>query len=460
MIARLTLSAFVLLAVIATGAAAQQPPFPHDMHAGLFPVCTLCHTMDGPTDDWYPSPTTCAGCHDGAVVDRVEWVAPEPQATLLDFSHTQHDRVAANDAISCEGCHVDAGRDRMTIVDRAVVEQCLSCHGHQSPQHLSGAQCSTCHIPLAESRFDLGRVLALPLPPGHGAPDFLANHEGNAECGVCHTRERCTACHVNAATLADVQALPVAGAGLELPRWTASYFTPPSHQTGEWLWQHGAEAATPASCSSCHTRDTCASCHIDSPPVEVAALPAASHVQAQGVSVRRAAPESHASPVFGTSHAWLAETSPRSCSACHGRTECAACHDAAANAGFHPPQFLESHPTEAFARRLECANCHDAEVFCQACHRTAGRAPTGVTGAVYHDAESAWLLRHGQAARQGLESCASCHRPPDCLRCHSQLGAFRVSPHGPMFDAEQASRRNAFVCRTCHIRDPLGGTGG
>jgi hypothetical protein len=456
-------SAFALLLAATTAAsllAQQQPAFPHAMHTRLFPLCTACHVMEGARSGWYPSSTVCSSCHDGVVQPRVEWSPPASRTSLLDFSHEAHFREAAEDNIACEGCHVGAGLDRMGIDRRAVVGQCLACHEHQADQHLVDARCSGCHITLAESSFDAERVLALPMPPGHSASDFLMNHEGDAQCSVCHTRERCTTCHVNADVLADVQALPVAGPTVELPRWTPEYPVPPSHSTAEWLWQHGGDAGSAAACSTCHTRDSCTTCHVQTPPSPIAGLPSASHVQAPGVQVERVAPASHASPAFETSHAPYAETATSSCTTCHARSECAACHDAAANAGFHPPNFIERHPTEAFARRLECANCHDVEIFCASCHQSAGRSPSGVTGAVYHDAEAAWLLRHGQAARQGLESCVGCHRPPDCLRCHSQLGAFQISPHGRDFDAEQARRRNAFVCRTCHIRDPLRSGGG
>jgi hypothetical protein len=84
--------------------------------------------------------------------------------------------------------------------------------------------------------------------------------------------------------------------------------------------------------------------------------------------------------------------------------------------------------------------------------RTGGRLGTG-----FHDAEPLWLLRHGQAARQGLESCASCHEQNQCMQCHSTLGAFKVSPHGPDFDARRAQKRNAAICLACHITDPLTG---
>lgn len=85
-----------------------------------------------------------------------------------------------------------------------------------------------------------------------------------------------------------------------------------------------------------------------------------------------------------------------------------------------------------------------------------GQVP-GRLGPGFHDAEPLWLLRHGQAARQALESCASCHGQNECMQCHSVLGAFKVNPHGPGFDARRAQKRNAAICLVCHITDPLAG---
>lgn len=446
-----------LVLVAASGVDAQEQGFPHARHARLFPLCVACHNVEGEAASRYPAPGICAGCHNGTEQPVVTWQPPAPEPTLLRFSHSRHEIRAAADSLVCQSCHVRTGEERMAVANRAIVGQCLACHGHPAERHLTGAPCTTCHVPLANSSLDAAHVSSLPRPPSHRAGDFVLSHGSitGAECTICHTRERCETCHVNAATLEAVRAMPPAGAAVELPAWTPEYPTPADHQTGDWLALHGTDAQTPASCSTCHTRDSCSTCHVETPPAAIARLPGASHVQAQGVTTTRSAPESHALPTFPTAHAPFAETAATSCTACHGRTECTACHDAARGPGFHPANFLERHPAEAFARRLECANCHDSEVFCASCHATVGRASSGVTGAVYHDAEAAWLLRHGQAARQGLESCVGCHRPPDCLRCHSQLGAFQVSPHGPDFDPELARSRNAFVCRTCHIRDPL-----
>ena len=81
--------------------------------------------------------------------------------------------------------------------------------------------------------------------------------------------------------------------------------------------------------------------------------------------------------------------------------------------------------------------------------------PVGRLDASFHDAQPVWLLRHAQAARQGLESCTSCHSQKDCLQCHSQLGAFGINPHGPDFDAARVQKRNPLICFACHVSDPL-----
>ena len=433
----------------------QRDGFPHPDHESMFPLCIACHDMNAERASWYPEPDQCASCHDGTEERLVEWSAPEPYPTLLVFDHELHASEAIEDRLECESCHSPSDGPRMSVV-RAYAEECLACHSHRAEEHLVDAECSECHRSLAQSDLPLHRITGLPVPPDHVAADFLLDHSGDANCQVCHTRERCISCHVDAATNDGIIAVPVASASLELPAWAAHYPVPENHLDPGWLSVHGA-AASAADCATCHTRDDCAACHVETPPVLLTALPAAATVEAPGVRLARMEPASHDATYFDVDHSEEAGTAPESCSACHGRTECTACHDASARTAFHPEDFVERHATAAYARRLECSNCHEADVFCADCHLTSGRAGVDARGANYHDAEAVWLLRHGQAARQGLESCVSCHRQEDCLQCHSELGAFRVNPHGADFDARRAWERNAFVCRTCHVRNPLGG---
>jgi predicted CXXCH cytochrome family protein len=75
-------------------------------------------------------------------------------------------------------------------------------------------------------------------------------------------------------------------------------------------------------------------------------------------------------------------------------------------------------------------------------------------GRGYHDAFPSFGLGHGQAARQSLESCASCHAERDCTSCHSAVaGGFRFSPHGPGFNADRLRKKNPGLCVACHGRD-------
>ena len=81
-------------------------------------------------------------------------------------------------------------------------------------------------------------------------------------------------------------------------------------------------------------------------------------------------------------------------------------------------------------------------------------ASDGRRNVAFHTAQPLWLIQHGRAARQGLESCASCHAQRDCMQYHSTVGR-GVNPHGSEFDAERMAKRNRQVCFACHLGDPL-----
>ena len=91
----------------------------------------------------------------------------------------------------------------MAVSDSIQLETCWGCHAHQATQHQVDAQCSTCHVPLAETSFDLARIESIPEPSDHEAPSFLETDHGRlvqqdaSRCATCHTRQRCVACHVD-----------------------------------------------------------------------------------------------------------------------------------------------------------------------------------------------------------------------------------------------------------------------
>jgi hypothetical protein len=468
----LALAALVIgvLSIGASDDAERQEAFPHEAHAGLFVFCTGCH--EGvPYEDrtaFYPDPALCNQCHDGVDLPTVVWSPPsalEPDPVV--FSHAAHD---AHEPLDCQRCHTPAGEPRMTVRTQVEVARCFTCHAHEAANHYVDADCATCHVPAAETPMG-GRWLAeLPYPADHVTGDFLRVTHGQMagaepfRCATCHTQERCTSCHVDAAHLPQIAAIPPAPPGLDLPRYAAHYFTPPSHEVPNFIETHGNIASFQA-CATCHTRNDCAACHTAELPAVAVELPRAQDVRAPGVLLAAQLPPSHMLASFIERHGPMAAASPGTCTSCHTRTFCADCHEASmvesqlphrlAGPQFHPPNYQARHSAEAYNRRLECSSCHNTAAFCRDCHQEAGFQAVGRLDAGFHDAEPLWLLRHGQPARYALESCATCHVQLDCLQCHSVLGAFRVNPHGSGFDARRAWDRNPAICFACHIDQPV-----
>ena len=177
------LSAWIVAAAgaggLAVGAAAQEPPevpFPHEEHAGLFPLCASCHAgaeVAAGSVALYPEPTRCAQCHDGVDEARVTWAAPSTPPSNVRFAHGVHEarvETAGDSALACATCHAPRPDDAWAV-QRAVTDSCWTCHAHPATEHYADAECSTCHVPLAETRFPVARVAALPEPPDHDRPD-------------------------------------------------------------------------------------------------------------------------------------------------------------------------------------------------------------------------------------------------------------------------------------------------
>lgn len=453
--------------------------FTHEDHDGLFPLCTGCHigAETGSLDDMYPAPASCATCHDGETEERVEWEGPPVLQTNLDFDHGEHIRENADegeDPLLCADCHGDP--DPFVLAEpRVEATECLTCHEKPADDegHYVEAECTLCHVSAASSTLGEVRIAELPTPPDHEADadeTFLAavhgedaETRGQERCVTCHVRDQCADCHVNAGRVDEIQALPGEPMHTTFPALEARYPTPETHSATRFAWYHTGIAKDDGSnCATCHTSNSCRSCHIEPVPTPVSSLVTRDTVTAPGAEVVADAPESHESVFFMERHGTVASTEENSCATCHEpESFCGSCHEKQAEGGssYHTPNFLLGHAADAANAVTECATCHDPVAFCRTCHVDAGLQSRGRLGPGYHDAEPLWLLRHPQAARQQLETCASCHTQNDCLQCHSQLGAFGISPHGPGFDARAAYERNPVVCRACHIGDPFGGGG-
>jgi hypothetical protein len=452
--------------VVASGAAFQEDPFPHEDHEGLFPLCTGCHegVPSGDVATRYPEAELCVRCHDGEQEERVDWSAPTETVDNVRFDHVEHRAQLAEEgdpAQVCESCHTVTDGKRMSVGEAPELTACWSCHEHKAEDHFTDAKCESCHLTLAESGFGLARLEELPVPQDHEDASFLEEEHGSqassgsARCATCHTADRCTACHVDG-DLPEIASIPLAPDGMELPPAVAEYPEPSSHVDEGWLSAHSRQAPV-GDCSSCHTREDCQVCHVRSLPDLAAALPSRADVRAPGVRVEAHAPESHESSFFMDAHGTLSAADGTSCATCHTESYCVECHEGPSEGGYHPPSFVARHAADAFGRDTECASCHNTAAFCRVCHERSGLGSEGNLGAGYHDAEPLWLLRHGQAARQNLESCASCHQQNDCVQCHGVLGAFKVSPHSRDFDAREAWARSPRICLACHVSNPIGG---
>jgi hypothetical protein len=464
------IAGLLVFGVVTALGARQEEPFPHGDHAGLFPVCTGCHQgiEEGDAEDSFPEPTQCSGCHDGVDLVEVSWDGPTERISNVRFDHVEHVgelEQAGDSAVTCISCHAEPGGPRMSVDAGPQLGTCWSCHAHERPEHfISGpeAECSVCHVPLADSGFDRERLLALEAPADHEAPDFLLGGHGEAvgadaaRCSTCHVQDRCVACHVSP-DLPEIASIPAAPAEMDQPVWEAEYPEPQTHEALGFRSAHAPDDGDTKTCATCHTRDTCLSCHVEPAPEPVASLPARSAVIAPGVDLDVHPPETHESPFFLAAHSNLAAADPGSCATCHTEPYCVACHDGPSDGGYHPPSFVSRHQADAWGRAQECATCHSTAAFCRVCHEQSGLGSQGRLDAGYHDAEPLWLIRHGGAARQNLESCASCHQQSDCVQCHGVLGSFQVSPHTSDFDAEAAWAKSPRTCIACHTSNPLEG---
>ena len=472
---RLRHAAGLLVALVvaagSAGAAARhlQDRFDHMEHRTLFPSCLSCHegaqTADAPL---WPTAEGCASCHDGTVEERVDWQPPKgPPRTNLRFTHGEHAQEVLeahrDSTLDCGDCHREGDAPRMQV-RLAIAENCLDCHGvRESHFEAPDTACATCHVPLVRAvRLTAADVGEFSVPESHRDPDFMTEHGEQAQrgvprgqvaasCATCHARDFCAECHVNAPEMPVIQALgPDPRSLARRPELKA----PPSHQDPEFLEKHGGQARRrPQSCASCHTQESCLECHAPTPGV-AEAMPVAGPGRGRGAVIERQRPASHGAD-FSENHGPVASARPQNCAACHARTECYSCHVPNAGdapPGYHPAGFLTQHPAAAYARETDCSSCHNTRQFCTSCHANAGFGTGGRLRPGYHDAKRNFLLGHGQAARQELESCISCHTEQECMQCHASaaVGGRNFNPHGPGFDPGALRRRNPQMCTACH----------
>lgn len=471
---RVMLLAGVLFPLTTAGlfATSQGPRiFPHEKHANVFPVCEGCHAgiLTGVAEEVFPRNEDCLRCHDGVRVKRVDWRVPTGRISNLRFSHQEHrtEIARAGDSATCLTCHAMTDPPRRMVVAGPDPDRCVQCHAHRNEAHISPtASCRACHVPIVEApRISTERISGFPKPAWHDREDFASTHGKvagiqAASCAICHARESCERCHANADRVPLI-------AGLSRDRRIASlvsghsarYDTPPSHRSEDWREGHGPNALQSAeSCANCHTRPSCDKCHAGGSGTSrtaILTLPGPGVRAGLGVSPSRVTRPVHPAD-FQARHGALAASGGMNCAQCHAEKVCADCHAAQESRRFHSGNFVERHAVDVFSNSADCQTCHNTQRFCLDCHQRTGIAAGAQMNAAFHDGKATWVLSHGQAARTGMESCASCHRQNDCVRCHSATGGWGVNPHRAGFQASALAARNSASCRWCHLAIPGG----
>lgn len=454
--------------------------FSHEAHASAEVECLECHQLPEGTERMEvgrANPEPCVDCHGEEAHLADDVLCDECHRTLSEAPGLSVDRIGAFPRPPSHETEDFLSEHASLATDRWAGESCAVCHARQS--------CTRCHLDpeAVESVAALEpdeRVASLvagkpgywPEPVTHEAPDWVLSHASAAEenlagCASCHTVPSCASCHGQVADRVAA-GLPVprpgrpTGAQVEVTRI-------PGH-TSRFATEHGAAAAADLpTCATCHVEQECRECHtnltaaeelrwkaataykpdVETPPSEasLADAPDRDAERAKSEAQRQpAAPASEGEPDARVSDL---DDANRATSARHA-------DPAPSRPGYHPANFVLRHGAEAYSAQTTCANCHTTEVFCRQCHARSGVTTTGAVGInAFHDAQPDWLIAHGQAARLGMEECASCHQQSSCLRCHSARTGWRVNPHGPGFDPERLADRSKVSCLLCHFPDEI-----
>jgi hypothetical protein len=463
------LAVLVLLGTVAWVAPRTQRPqvFPHARHEGLFPTCAGCH-QGIPTGDsatFFPDSSVCVACHNGTVQVRIQWTKPEAAPTNLRFTHQDHPMrpEGSTAGVTCLTCHRQPGATGRMSVGPADPDACLACH--RADSHLAqGRDCLKCHVPVTEAKgLSAAAVKNFPKPAWHGDSTFLTSHaptvdEATRSCSVCHARESCERCHLNAAAVKPIASL---GRDARVARSVAgeapTYPIPRSHRSAAWSTSHGSVArGGVGECANCHVQANCRLCHQTGNDELFNRLPSRPSGDPRGVHMSATAAQVHPAG-WTTHHGAEAADGGATCASCHAQDFCVRCHAGQTTPSFHPPNFLQMHGPDAYGPDVECVSCHNTEAFCRTCHAGVGLASGSRLTVAFHTANPNWLVGHGQAARQGLQGCVTCHSESDCMQCHSAVGGWGINPHGPDFDPSRLRSVAPFSCLPCHTTGIPGG---
>ncbi|MBI5944761.1 MAG: hypothetical protein HY864_10370 [Chloroflexi bacterium] len=464
-----------------------------DNHKGqLGTQCAACHSPSG----WKPakvdhsqfafhldgkhSAVACESCH----INGVFKGTPKDCASC----HTKDDAHAGSLGAQCGTCHSPAGWspavfDHNTVSFKLTAHKtksdgsafaCKDCHANGYSKPFDQNTCGNCHLQVNQA-FSTEHFLTF-------GTNCMACHDGIDSRGSNfdhdkvafnldgkHILAKCSACHANARTLADLKATPQECVACHLKDdnhngqlgtqcgachmptgWkpaTVNHSLFAFHLDGkhasvacESCHVNGVFKGTPMDCASCHTKDDahngtlgtlCGACHSPNgwKPATVDHSKFAFHLDGQHASV--SCESCHKNGVF--------KGTPQDCVSCHIEndvhggtlgTQCAACHSPN---GWKPATVDHS----KFAFHLDgkhatvaCASCHQNNVFkgtpqdCASCH-TKDDAHNGTLG----------------------NQCGTCHSPAGWSPVtfdHNKV-SFKLTAHKTKSDG------SAFACKDCHV---------
>jgi hypothetical protein len=313
-------------------------PFEHRAHVLEGIGCNDCHsgiTTAGDDSPLHlPDTATCVSCHKephdrrdcsnchGLELTRA--AAGEAREHIV-FSHETHLPKVDN---NCVRCHAGIGGDAETL--RPPMATCFGCHEHS--EQWDSRDCDACHV-------DLPSELTRPANHVIHDGDWLREHGVRAAssdlCGSCHTETFCASCHgVTAVVLPerlDFDAVMRAGV----------------HRAG-FMSRHAEESrGDPGMCSTCHTEDSCARCHIERNTSAVVAEARSPH------GAGWLGP-----PGGANEHGRAAWRNPAECASCHGgggESMCVSCHKVGGIGGNPHPTGWSSRMSK---RDVPCVLCH------------------------------------------------------------------------------------------------------
>lgn len=333
------------LALSALVASCSEPPaarFPHRLHLAELACnrpgapaclnCNSCHAVSQPSREYkLPSPGMCSSCHQRDQKKVLATLGRAPERPSGDI-RIDHDRHLALPEIrgQCVKCHsgvVHPGESTLPTMSR-----CFSCHEHEA--QWQRAECAPCHTGADLRRLSPRTFLQ------HDA-SFMRRHGDVSAferqlCQSCHTQKDCQTCHDVTQDLS---------AELRAPEKLEGAFV----HRGDFLSRHAIDAkVAPSRCATCHSPDTCDSCHV-----------------ARGVSGNATQPRSVHPPGwisnnvgFPSLHGAEARRDILACASCHEQgpaTNCIRCHRVGGYGGNPHPKGWRSarSPSEEM-----CRYCH------------------------------------------------------------------------------------------------------